>query len=281
MILRYWAPRNHQYFLRNIDDSEGAAGECALYGKIMKFHENTGFSRKSTKSWEIAKTRDFGKSTKRWKWSPGGPPIKPGLINNQCVAQSSLWLAVMVSWHFEDLRPPRKWIKCIYFGGGRGDRNGPKSQNRKNVKKAENRWKSRFLVKKCIFWWISWNFTYFHEMCAPAPRPPENLARTMLFQWFWGVVFGPNPKSGSLLVISRTFPPFSWKIWKKQKNQENTVFSIFGRKVTPAGGVKTIACSYVFHAFLALAAFSSQNQLFSGSMHFFIFFMKITKNKHF
>ena len=50
MISRYRAPRNHQYFLRNIDDSEGAAGECALYGKIMKFHENIGFSRNFAKS---------------------------------------------------------------------------------------------------------------------------------------------------------------------------------------------------------------------------------------
>jgi hypothetical protein len=46
----------------------------------MKFHENTEFSRNFMKSWEIAKTRDFGKCIKRWKWSPGGPPIKPGLI---------------------------------------------------------------------------------------------------------------------------------------------------------------------------------------------------------
>ena len=40
------------------------------------------------------------------------------------------------------------------------------------------------------------------------------------------------------------------------------------------GGVKTIACSYVFHVFLTLAAFSSQNQLFSGNMHFSFFSWK-------
>ena len=64
MISRHWAPRNHQHCLRNIDDSEGAAGECALHGEIMKFHENTEFSRNFMKSSEITKTRDFEKIIK-------------------------------------------------------------------------------------------------------------------------------------------------------------------------------------------------------------------------
>ena len=139
----------------------------------------------------------FRKIIKLWKWSPGGPPIKPSLINNQCVRLPILHGGsngfLVISWF---LPPPKKMNKMYLFGGGGSG--GPKwteiakSQKCEN---AENEWKLRFWMKKCVFWWFSWNFTYFHEMCAPAPRPPENLARTMLFQWFWGVVFGPNPKS--------------------------------------------------------------------------------------
>ena len=145
MISRYWAPRNHQYFLRNIDDSEGAAGECALYGEIMKFHENIGFSRNFAKSWEIAKTRDFGKSTKQWKWSPGGPPIKPGLINNQCgglVCVISGSNGFLTFWGFP---PPPKMNKIYLFWGGSG---GPKYTEIAKSQKCEKSWK---YVKIAVF----------------------------------------------------------------------------------------------------------------------------------
>ena len=86
--------------------------------------------------------------------------------------------------------------------------------------------------------------------------------------------FRPEPQK---FVTFGHFPHFSSHFMIKRGKAEKTrkcTFSLFGRKVTPAGGVKTIACSYVFHVFLTLAAFSSQNQLFSGNMHFFIFSWK-------
>ena len=61
MISRYRAPRNHQYFLRNIDDSEGAAGECALYGKSWKFMKIMDFHVISRK---VGKSRKRGISEK-------------------------------------------------------------------------------------------------------------------------------------------------------------------------------------------------------------------------
>ena len=105
-----------------------------------------------------------------------------------------------------------------------------------------------FFVKMYIFLVISSNFTYFHGMCAPAPRPPENLARTMLFQWFWGVVFGPNPKSWSLLVISAHFLTFHENNGKAEKTRKCS-FSLFGRKVTPAGGGENHCLQLCFSCF--------------------------------
>ena len=168
-------PRNHQYSLRNIDGSEGAAGECALYGKIMKFHENIGFSRNSTESWGIAETRDFGKSIKRWKWSPGGPPIKPGLINNQCVVRSSFisrsngFLVIL------RISAPPKMNKMYLFWGGSGGPKWTEIAKSQKCENAENEWKLRFWMKKCIFLVIFLEFHLFSwnvRTGAPPSRKP-------------------------------------------------------------------------------------------------------------
>ena len=185
-------------------------GNAHFMGKSWNFMKMLDFQEIS---WKVEKSRKRGISEKaqNGESGPRGPPrLNPALLITGAACKQYFVVGVMVSWHFEDFCPPPKWIKCIYFGGGRGDRNGPKSQNRKNVKILK-------MSENCGFGWKS---AYFGDFPGISPifmkcahRRPA-LPKTLLGQCFLMVLggrFRPKPQKLVTFCHFRTFPHFSWK----------------------------------------------------------------------
>ena len=116
----------------------------------------------------------------------------------------------------------------------------------------------------------------FMKCAHRRPALPKTLLGQCFFNGSGGLFSAQTPKG----YYFWSFPHFSSLFMKNQENAGKTrkvTLSLFRRKVTPTGRAKTIACSYGFRMFRALAVISAQKCFFVEVCTFTLFHEKYKK----